>query len=187
MRRIWMYVLSLTILLALVSADAFAVKRPRGGSSHAKAKRASKGKRASAKLSRRDRRESGRVAIRGKRGRRLARSRRGRHRRTEYVQAIVDPVTPRPSSGISSERATEIQNALIKAGYMDGPASGQYDEATIEAMKDFQAKNKMPVTGLPSAPALKKLGVPKRSGDGYAVPVNRVSESEKKQSPSVKD
>jgi len=183
MRRIWICVLSLTMLLALVSADAFAVKRSRGGSSHAKAKRASKDKHASAKLSRRDRRERGRVAIRGKRGRRLARSRRGRHR-TQYVQAIVDPVTtPRPSSGISSERATEIQNALIKAGYMDGPASGQYDEATIEAMKDFQAKNKMPVTGLPSAPALKKLGVPKRSGDGYAVPVNRVSESEKKQSP----
>jgi len=182
MRRIWICVLSLTMLLALVSADAFAVKRSRGGSSRAKAGRASKGKHASAKLSRRDRRERGRVAIRGKRGRRLARSRRGRHR-TQYVQAIVDPVTPRPSSGISSERATEIQNALIKAGYMDGPASGQYDEATIEAMKDFQAKNKMPVTGLPSAPALKKLGVPKRSGDGYAVPVNRVSESEKKQSP----
>lgn len=182
MRRIWICVLSLTMLLTLVSADAFAVKRSRGGSSHAKAKRASKGKHASAKLSRRDRRERGRVAIRGKRGRRLARPRRGRHR-TQYVQAIVDPVTPRPSSGISSERATEIQNALIKAGYMDGPASGQYDEATIEAMKDFQAKNKMPVTGLPSAPALKKLGVPKRSGDGYAVPVNRVSESEKKQSP----
>jgi hypothetical protein len=182
MRRIWIYVLSLTILLTLVSADALAAKRSRGASSHARAKRQSKGKHAAAKLSRRDKRARGRVATRGKRGRRIASSRRSR-RRTQYVQAIVDPVTPRPSSGISLERATEIQNALIKAGYLDGPASGQYDEATIEAMKDFQAANKLPATGLPSAPALKKLGVPKRSSDGYAVPVNKVSETDKKQSP----
>ena len=50
MRRIWICVLSLTMLLTLVTSDAFAVKRSRGGSSHAKAKRASKGKHASAKL-----------------------------------------------------------------------------------------------------------------------------------------
>jgi N-acetylmuramoyl-L-alanine amidase len=75
---------------------------------------------------------------------------------------------------------TELQAALIKAGYMDGPASGLYDQATIEAMKAFQAKNGMSQTGLPSAPLLKKLGVPKRSSDGYAVPVTTVSETEKK-------
>jgi peptidoglycan hydrolase-like protein with peptidoglycan-binding domain len=72
---------------------------------------------------------------------------------------------------------------LIKAGYMEGPASGQYDEATIEAMKQFQADNGLPQTGLPSAALLKKLGVPKRSNDGYAVPVNSVSETEKKRPP----
>jgi peptidoglycan hydrolase-like protein with peptidoglycan-binding domain len=78
---------------------------------------------------------------------------------------------------------TEIQNALIKAGYMDGPASGQYDETTIDAMKQFQAANRLPQTGLPSATVLKKLGVSKRSNDSYAVPVNRVSESEKTRPP----
>jgi N-acetylmuramoyl-L-alanine amidase len=77
---------------------------------------------------------------------------------------------------------TQIQNALIKGGYMDGPASGLYDDVTIDAMKQFQAKNGMSQTGLPSAPLLKKLGVPKGSNDGYAVPVNRVSETEKKRS-----
>jgi peptidoglycan hydrolase-like protein with peptidoglycan-binding domain len=96
---------------------------------------------------------------------------------------VSEPVTPRPPSGISSERATEIQNALIKAGYLEGPASGQYDDATIEAMKDFQAANRLPPTGLPSAQALKKLGVPKRSNDGFAVPVTRVSETDKKHPP----
>jgi peptidoglycan hydrolase-like protein with peptidoglycan-binding domain len=75
---------------------------------------------------------------------------------------------------------TEIQNALIKAGFMDGPATGMYDDATIDAMKDYQARNGLSQTGLPSAPLLKKLGVPKRSNDGYAVPVTRVSETEKK-------
>jgi peptidoglycan hydrolase-like protein with peptidoglycan-binding domain len=93
----------------------------------------------------------------------------------------TEPVVSRPaSSGIPSERATEIQKALIKAGYMDGPPSGQYDDATVQAMKQYQAANGLPQTGLPSAPLLKKLGVPKRSSDGYAVPVNTVSENEKK-------
>ena len=80
---------------------------------------------------------------------------------------------------------TEIQNALIKAGYLDGPASGQYDETTIQAMKQFQADNGLPETGTPSATALKKLGVAKRSNDGYAVPVKSVTEGEKKRPPQV--
>jgi peptidoglycan hydrolase-like protein with peptidoglycan-binding domain len=81
---------------------------------------------------------------------------------------------------------TEIQNALIKAGFMDGPASGLYDDNTIDAVKQYQAQNGMSQTGLPSAPLLKKLGVPKRSNDGYAVPVNSVSETDKKRSGAEK-
>jgi len=69
---------------------------------------------------------------------------------------------------------------LIKAGFMDGPATGQYDDATVDAIKQYQGQNGMPQTGLPSAPFLKRLGVSKRSNDGYAVPVNAVSETEKK-------
>jgi len=93
----------------------------------------------------------------------------------------TESAVPRPTSGgIQSERATEIQKALIKAGYMDGPPSGQYDDATTQAMKQYQSANGLPQTGLPSAPLLKKLGVSKRSNDGYAVPVNTVSETEKK-------
>ena len=65
---------------------------------------------------------------------------------------------------------------------MDGPASGLYDDSTIDAMKQYQAKNGLSQTGLPSARLLKKLGVAKRSNDGYAVPVKSVSESEKKSS-----
>jgi peptidoglycan hydrolase-like protein with peptidoglycan-binding domain len=78
-------------------------------------------------------------------------------------------------SGIPSERATEIQNALIKRGYLDGPATGQWDDNSVDAMKQFQSDNGFPVTGQPSAPALKRLGVSKRPQDGYAVPVTSVA------------
>jgi peptidoglycan hydrolase-like protein with peptidoglycan-binding domain len=105
-------------------------------------------------------------------------------RRRSDTEAAPVAAAPRPtSSGIPSERVTEIQNALIKAGYLEGPASGQYDDATIQAMKQFQAANRFPETGTPSAMALKKLGVAKRSNDGFATPVNSVSENERKQRP----
>jgi len=63
---------------------------------------------------------------------------------------------------------------------MDGPPSGQYDETTIGAMKQYQARSGIRGTGMPSALTLKRLGVAKRSNDGYAVPVTRVSETQKK-------
>ena len=63
---------------------------------------------------------------------------------------------------------------------MDGPPSGQYDEPTVDAMKQYQARGGMRGTGMPSARALKKLGVSKRSNDDYAVPVTSVSETQKK-------
>ncbi|MFL6214927.1 MAG: peptidoglycan-binding protein [Blastocatellia bacterium] len=121
-----------------------------------------------------------RVVVRGRHGRRVVRYRYVR-RRSEPEAAPV-AATPRPTgSGIPGERVAEIQNALIKAGYLEGPASGQYDDATVQAMKEFQTANGFAATGTPSAPALKKLGVAKRSNDGYAMPVNSVSENERKQ------
>jgi hypothetical protein len=148
----------------------------------------------SSKPSRRERREvarSGgrglvreRVVVRGRHGRRVVRYRYVRPRADS--DTVVAAPAPRPTGGsIASERVTEIQNALIKAGYLEGPASGQYDDTTTQAMKQYQAANKLPETGLPSAPVLKKLGVAKRSNDSYAVPVNRVSEADKKPAPQM--
>jgi putative peptidoglycan binding protein len=185
MRRKWTYILMIALLMTLVSADVASAKKHRSSrgasrsASRSNVKRASHRGRAGRELSRREKRGRGKYAARDRRGRRLARSR--RHSRVRYEpQAAVTPSTSRPSPGITAERAAEIQGALIKAGYMDAPASGTYDEATIEAMKKFQAANGMSQTGLPSAPLLKKLGVPKRSNDGYAVPVNSVSQTDKK-------
>jgi len=171
-------------------------REARGRSARGRETRRERGQRASGhgRLSRRERRELARserggrlvrerVVVRGRHGRRVVRYRYVRHR-SETEAAPVAVAAPRPTgSGIPSERVTEIQNALIKTGYLAGPASGQYDDATIQAMKQFQAANGFPETGSPSAPALKKLGVAKRSNDGYAMPVNSVSEGERKQRP----
>jgi len=182
MRRSWACILSLALLMTLVAADVASAKKSRRTSSRSHAGRETRKGRAGT-VSSRQTRGSRNSAARGKRGRRLARSRRGRR---YEPQVIVASGAPRPAPGIPPERITEIQHALIKAGFLDGPPTGLYDDATIDAMKQYQAQNGMSQTGLPSAPLLKKLGVPKRSNDGYAVPVNSVSETEKKRPVSEK-
>lgn len=181
MRRSLVCVLTLALLMTLVSADVASAKRSRSNraTSGGHVKRERRRGRAGKEMSRRERRARKDLAVRGKRGRRLARSR-GRSRTRNEPQVVVGSSGPRPAPGIPPERVTEIQNALIKSGFLDGPATGVYDDATIDAMKQYQAQNGLSQTGLPSAPLLKKLGVPKRSNDGYAVPVNSVSETEKK-------
>jgi Putative peptidoglycan binding domain len=194
MRQKWISIFSLALLMLLVSADVASAKKSR--SSHAAARghvkkeaRGGRTSKAKGKISKREssRREKvarGKASKSGKHSRYVARGRRGKHRGYVAETRTADSPPSRPaSSGIPSERAIEIQKALIKAGYMDGPPSGQYDEATTQAMKQYQSANGFPQTGLPSAALLKKLGVPKRSSDGYAVPVNTVSESEKKHPP----
>jgi Putative peptidoglycan binding domain len=212
MRQRWFYVLTLALLIVFASPDALAAKKLRGGkkASNARAKKEPRGKasrgrvakndRKSSELSRREskhlsRRERKELARSGRGGRAkqryVARGKRGRsyvsyrERRRNDTEVAAAPSVPRLPTGISAERVTEIQHALIKAGYMEGAATGQYDEITIQAMKQFQAANRLPETGTPTAVALKKLGVSKRSNDGYAVPVNSVSESERKPLPQV--
>lgn len=195
MHRKWICIFSVALLMLLTCADVASAKKSRSSNAASRGRarkevRASRTNRASrTKTARLSRRESsrqeklgrGRIAKAGKRSRYTTSSRRGRHRGYVVEARSSEPAPSRPSSGgIPSERAAEIQKALIKAGYLDGPPSGQYDDATIQAMKQYQSANGLPQTGLPSALLLKKLGVPKRSSDGYAVPVNAVTEAEKK-------
>ncbi len=193
MQRRLIYSLVIALILSLVSADTLAGKKSRSGRKQTRAA-SKKEKRSNSSRSRVAKRGKGRkeVARRGRRGRgrdRVAsRGRRRRHEaRSQPVisrdESQVSDATPAPrslASGIPSERVTEIQEALIKRGYLEGPASGLYDENTSQAMKQFQGANKLPTTGLPSAHTLKRLGVAKRSNDGYAVPVKSVSDGEKK-------
>jgi len=58
-----------------------------------------------------------------------------------------------------SERIGEIQQALVKSGYLSAEPSGRWDDQTREAMRRYQADNGFPVTGLPEAKSLMKLGL----------------------------
>jgi peptidoglycan hydrolase-like protein with peptidoglycan-binding domain len=57
------------------------------------------------------------------------------------------------------ERVTEIQRALIQAGYLREDANGKWDEPTRQAMLRFQTEHGFPTTGLPEAKSLMKLGL----------------------------
>jgi hypothetical protein len=96
--------------------------------------------------------------------------------------------TPAPrASGIPLERVIEIQNALLKAGYYQGETTGVYDDTTKQAMKQYQQANKLHASGLPSAHALKKLGVSKRKNDDYAVTVKNAKDKDQDKSTTDKE
>jgi hypothetical protein len=61
--------------------------------------------------------------------------------------------------GIDPQRATEIQNALIREHYLPGPASGQWDAGTEAAMQKYQADHGWQTKLTPDSRALIKLGL----------------------------
>ena len=60
---------------------------------------------------------------------------------------------------LQPERVQEIQQALIREGYLQGDASGQWDSRTHDAMLRYQTEHGFPATGLPEAKPLMKLGL----------------------------
>jgi peptidoglycan hydrolase-like protein with peptidoglycan-binding domain len=56
------------------------------------------------------------------------------------------------------ERIQEIQQALVQAGYLNAQPNGRWDQ-TREAMRRYQNDHGFPVTGLPDAKSLMKLGL----------------------------
>lgn len=65
----------------------------------------------------------------------------------------------RGQRGIEPERAQQIQDALIKAHYLGGPASGQWDATTQAAMEKFQADHGWQTKLVPDSRALIALGL----------------------------
>jgi hypothetical protein len=57
------------------------------------------------------------------------------------------------------ERIQEIQQALAQAGYLKVQPNGRWDDQTREAMRRYQTDHGFPVTGLPEARSLMKLGL----------------------------
>ena len=58
-----------------------------------------------------------------------------------------------------TERATEIQTALIKKGYLTGEPTGTWDAQTVSAMEKLQADNGWQSKVTPDSRALIKLGL----------------------------
>lgn len=69
---------------------------------------------------------------------------------------------------IAPERASEIQQALIREHYLTGQPTGQWDSATIAAMKKYQADQGWQTKLMPDSRALKKLGL----GPDYSDAIN---------------
>ena len=70
----------------------------------------------------------------------------------------MSQVRPKTASGISPERTSEIQSALVRAGYLK-EASGTWDAGTQAAMEKLQADNGWQIKLVPDARALIKLGL----------------------------
>ncbi len=67
-------------------------------------------------------------------------------------------------SGISSDRATAIQSALIQRGYLTGEPTGSWDSASVSAMQRLQSDNGWQTKFVPDSRALIKLGLGSGSG-----------------------
>jgi len=65
----------------------------------------------------------------------------------------------RGQQNIDPTRAREIQEALIRDGYMQGEASGTWDQASQRAMEKFQSDNGWQSKVIPDSRALIKLGL----------------------------
>lgn len=60
---------------------------------------------------------------------------------------------------IEDERASQIQGALIRSGYLAGEPSGHWDAHTEAAMQKLQADNGWQTKLVPDSRALIKLGL----------------------------
>jgi hypothetical protein len=69
---------------------------------------------------------------------------------------------------IDSNRATEIQEALIREHYLTGSASGNWDSASQAAMQKYQSDQGWQTKLTPDSRALKKLGL----GPDYSTAIN---------------
>ena len=65
----------------------------------------------------------------------------------------------RGQKAIESERAEQIQKALIREHYMNGEPSGKWDDATQAALRRYQADQGWQSKSVPDSRALIKLGL----------------------------
>lgn len=71
---------------------------------------------------------------------------------------------PAAQRAIDDNRASQIQTALIHAGYLSGDASGKWDGSTEAAMQKFQSDNGWQTKLIPDSRAIIKLGLGPNTG-----------------------
>jgi hypothetical protein len=76
---------------------------------------------------------------------------------------------------MTPERATEIQTALIKSGYMSGTPSGTWDSTSQAAMEKLQADNGWQTKLVPDSRAIIKLGLGPNSSSAASTSVSTES------------
>lgn len=84
-------------------------------------------------------------------------------RNSHHARPTLKTVSAKPHSrgqqSIDQARATEIQQALIRENYLNGEATGQWDQATRDALTRFQGDHQWQTKVVPDARALIKLGL----------------------------
>jgi sulfite reductase alpha subunit-like flavoprotein len=84
----------------------------------------------------------------------------GRRRgKIQSVSVSVSKPKFRGQQSIDEARTIEIQQALIREHYLDGEATGVWDQATRDALTRFQSENGWQTKILPDSRALIKLGL----------------------------
>jgi peptidoglycan hydrolase-like protein with peptidoglycan-binding domain len=79
--------------------------------------------------------------------------------------------TPRGQNVPTPDRIREIQSALSREGAFNGQPTGEWDDATVDAMRKFQEDHGLNPTGKIDAVTLNKLGLgSETAGKGAPVP-----------------
>jgi len=81
----------------------------------------------------------------------------GRHGKVQRASTVK--AKARGQQSIDEARALEIQQALIRENYLGGEATGEWDQATRDALIRFQGDNHWQTKIIPDSRALIKLGL----------------------------
>ena len=87
-----------------------------------------------------------------------ASTRRGTRRKSQNFVKVVKTKF-RGQQSIDQARTMQIQQALIREHYLDGEATGEWNQTTRDALIRFQGDNHWQTKVLPDARALIKLGL----------------------------
>jgi hypothetical protein len=82
-----------------------------------------------------------------------------RHSHTSGLKAAAAKPKSHGQQAIDSGRTAEIQEALIREHYLDGEPTGQWDQATRDALTRFQGDHNWQTKIVPDSRALIKLGL----------------------------